>query len=90
MFEVSVTVHAPEANAPGAPPMIVNPAYPHVATMLQTLGWTPTGKRERGRDHWQLLRHKTTPQDDEDDVICVATSKVSSKLSDEQKRARKQ
>jgi hypothetical protein len=51
-------VSAPEAQAAGEPPMIMNPGLPHPKMLLQTLAWNNKGKRQRGQDHWQVLKHK--------------------------------
>ena len=58
IFDLTVVVISPETQERGAPPMIMNPGKPHPRILLQTLGWTAKGNRERGKDHWQLLKCK--------------------------------
>jgi hypothetical protein len=66
MYELSVVVFGPESNPPGSPPLIMNPVLgkpPHM--LLQTLAWNlkDGGKRQPGRDHWQILKHKQQEPD---------------------------
>lgn len=59
MYDLTVIVFGPESNPPGSPPLIMNPLLgkpPHM--LLQTLAWKDGGKRQPGRDHWQILKHK--------------------------------
>ena len=89
IYNLSVSVFAPEAGAPGDPPLIMNPGKPRAGMLLQTLAWNSKGKRERGRDHWQLLKHKQQAPQDEDVIVVNAPKRPANAMTDTQKQERR-